>query len=119
MAADTAFETLDGKADAALFRIVLRLRGGSDKHKSIVVSRRPGEERNQPSELVVDSFWGPRGLAENTPTFIAELDRKHSNRALSLFEGDLHNLLVLERRLQRSRRLMRQYNGSVQDGRQL
>ncbi len=44
---------------------------------------------------------------------ISELDQKRQNKTLTAFDGDLYNLLILERKIQKSRRLRRQYNGSV------
>ena len=44
---------------------------------------------------------------------ISDLDQKRQNKTLTAFEGDRHNLLVLERKVQKSRRLRRQYNNGT------
>ena len=107
------YEPLHSRVNPNLFS--LRLRGGNDQTKSMVVSQSSliRKEERRTKDLNIDSFWNHRGLSEVTPWMISELDQKRLNKNLTSFEADLDNLLTLERRIQRSKRLKRQYNGSV------
>jgi hypothetical protein len=91
----------------------IRLRGGHDSTKSMVVASQLGDEAKTGKELSVDSFWNTRGMSDVTPWMISDLDQKRQNKTLSSFEADLDNLLILERKLQRNKKLRLQYNGSV------
>jgi hypothetical protein len=91
----------------------IRLRGGYDSTKSMVVASKLGDEVKTGKELSVDSFWNSRGLSDVAPWMISDLDQKRQNKTLTSFEADLDNLLILERKLQRNKKLRLQYNGSV------